>query len=59
MTSKVIHLIAQIIENIGCLIIFEEIQNSLKLRKANRIRTIQSSLVIEGNTVSTEQITAF
>lgn len=38
--------------------IFEEIQDSLKLRKANRIRTIQGSLAIEGNTLSTEQITA-
>ena len=38
--------------------VLEEIQNSLKLRKANRIRTIQGSLAIEGNTLSTEQITA-
>ena len=28
------------------------------MRKANRIRTIQGSLAIEGNTLSTEQITA-
>ena len=57
-TSKVIHLIAQISENIGRLTVLEEIQDSLKLRKANRIRTIQGSLAIEGNTLSTEQITA-
>ena len=57
-TSKIIHLIAQISENIGRLTILEEIQDSLKLRKANRIRTIQGSLAIEGNTLSTEQITA-
>lgn len=38
--------------------VLEEIQDSLKLRKANRIRTIQGSLAIEGNTLSTEQITA-
>ncbi|MHA3049758.1 Fic family protein [Acinetobacter sp. ANC 4639] len=57
-TSKIIHLIAKISENIGRLTILEEIQDSLKLRKANRIRTIQGSLAIEGNTLSTEQITA-
>jgi len=41
------------------LTVLEEIQDSLKLLKANRIRTIQGSLAIEGNTLSTEQITAF
>nr|WP_277604149.1 MULTISPECIES: Fic family protein [unclassified Acinetobacter] len=51
-------MIAQISENIGRLTVLEEIQDSLKLRKANRIRTIQGSLAIEGNTLSTEQITA-
>jgi Fic family protein len=29
-----------------------------KLRKSNRIKTIQSSLSIEGNTMTEEQITA-
>lgn len=57
-TSKIIHLIAQISENIGRLAVLEEIQDSLRLRKVNRIRTIQGSLAIEGNTLSTEQITA-
>ena len=51
-------MIAQISENIGRLTVLEEIQDSLKLRKANRIRTIQGSLAIEGNSLSTEQITA-
>ncbi len=57
-TSKIIHLIAQISENIGRLSALEEVEHNLKLRKANRIRTIQGSLAIEGNTLSTEQITA-
>ncbi|WP_374253847.1 Fic family protein [Acinetobacter brisouii] len=57
-TSKIIHLIARISENIGRLTVLGEIQESLKLRKANRIRTIQGSLAIEGNTLSAEQITA-
>ena len=57
-TSKIIHLISQISESIGRLTVLAEIQDSLKLRKANRIRTIQGSLAIEGNTLSEEQITA-
>ena len=39
-TSIIIHLIAQIGENIGRLTVLEEIQDSLKLRKANRICTM-------------------
>ena len=31
---------------------------NLRLRKINRIQTIQGSLAIEGNTLNTEQITA-
>ena len=58
-TSKIIHLIAHISENIWRLTVLEEIQDSLKLRKANRIRTIKGSLAIEGNTLSTKQISAF
>lgn len=57
-TSEIIHLIAQISEAIGRLTVLNEIEDNLKLRKANRIRTIQGSLAIEGNTLSTEQITA-
>lgn len=57
-TSKIIHLVAQISEAIGRLTALIQIENSLMLRKANRIQTIQGSLAIEGNTLSTEQITA-
>lgn len=57
-TSKIIHLVAQISESIGRLTALIQIENSLMLRKANRIQTIQGSLAIEGNTLSTEQITA-
>ncbi len=57
-TSKIIHLVAQISESIGRLTALIQIENSLMLRKANRIKTIQGSLAIEGNTLSTEQITA-
>lgn len=57
-SSKIIHLIAQISEALGRLTVLTQIQDELKLRKANRIRTIQGSLAIEGNTLSEEQITA-
>ena len=56
--SKIIHLIAEISEALGRLTVLAQIQDELKLRKANRIRTIQGSLAIEGNTLSEEQITA-
>ena len=57
-TSKIIHLVAQISESIGRLTALTQIQDGLRLRKANRIRTIQGSLAIEGNTLSEAQITA-
>ncbi len=57
-TSKIIHLVSQISESIGRLTALIQIEDSLKLRKANRIQTIQGSLAIEGNTLSTEQINA-
>lgn len=57
-TSKIIHLVAQISESIGQLTVLSQIQESLRLRRVNRIRTIQGSLAIEGNTLSEAQITA-
>ncbi|MCJ8315372.1 MAG: Fic family protein [Pseudomonadales bacterium] len=56
-TSKIIDLIAKISEHIGRLSVIEEEKN-LKLRRINRIKTIQGSLAIEGNTLSEAQITA-
>ena len=34
-----------------------EMADSLKLRRVNKIKTIQSSLAIEGNTLSLKQVT--
>ncbi len=56
-TPTIIHLIANISEALGRLSVLEDEKN-LRLRRANRIRTIQGSLAIEGNTLSEEQITA-
>jgi len=48
--------------SLGRLSILEELQEQqgshLRLRRINRIRTIQGSLAIEGNTLSEDQITA-
>ncbi len=56
-TPKILNLIADISENLGRLSVVQE-QTSLRLRRINRIRTIQGSLAIEGNTLTEEQITA-
>ncbi len=55
--TKIIHQISTIAEQIGR-IDGQNLQPSPQLRKQNRIRTIQSTLAIEGNSLSLEQVTA-
>lgn len=57
-TSTILNLVAEISEMIGRLSVQEANASVLRLRRINRIRTIQGSLAIEGNTLSEEQITA-
>ncbi|MDK9706405.1 MAG: Fic family protein [Desulforhopalus sp.] len=57
-TSVILNLVAQVCETIGKLTAFSDLSKSLRLRRINRIRTIQGSLAIEGNTLSEAQITA-
>lgn len=57
-TSTIVSLVAQVSEAVGRLSALEAESGLLRLRRANRIRTIQGSLAIEGNTLSLEQITA-
>jgi Fic family protein len=57
-TNKIIELIASISEKIGEVNSAHLYRPPTELRKKNRIKTIQSSLEIEGNTLSIEQITA-
>lgn len=57
-TSSIVSLVADISERIGYLAALESEARTLYLRRINRIRTIQGSLAIEGNTLSQEQITA-
>ncbi|MBO5195066.1 MAG: Fic family protein, partial [Bacteroidales bacterium] len=55
---KAINLIAEISAQIERYAIRMEQMDSLKLRKANRIRTIHSSLAIEGNQLSEGEVLA-
>lgn len=57
-TSSLVSLVADISERTGFLSALEAESRTLYLRRINRIRTIQGSLAIEGNTLSQEQITA-
>lgn len=55
-SSKAINLIAEISALIERYAIRLEQQDGLRLRKANRIKTIHSSLAIEGNTLSEGEV---
>ena len=57
-TSKIIDYISRISEKIGEINSLENSPHQVKLRKENRIKTIHSSLAIENNTLTIEQITA-
>jgi Fic family protein len=56
-TAKTLTLVSEISELIGKIQGTGEYQRNLHLRKVNRIRSIQSSLAIENNTLSPEQVT--
>ena len=57
-TGKITSLIGDICEQIGRIAILHKGAVSPRLRRANRIRTIHSSLAIEQNTLSLDQVTA-
>ncbi|MGJ1437449.1 Fic family protein [Sphingobacterium siyangense] len=57
-TSETLKLISSISERIGEINAAHLYKPTPELRKKNRIKTIQSSLEIEGNTLTEEQITA-
>jgi Fic family protein len=57
-TPTILKLISSISEKIGALNAVNLDKQSPQLRKQNRIKTIHSSLQIEGNTLTEEQITA-
>jgi len=57
-TGKILKLVALISEKIGEVNSIHLSKPPIELRKKNRIKTIHSSLEIEGNTLTIEQITA-
>lgn len=57
-TPKIIELISNISEKVGEINSLQNSPHQIKLRKENRIKTIHSSLAIENNSLSLEQITA-
>ena len=58
MTDKMTLLIAEISEQVGRITVLQEGTISPHLRRGNRIRTIYSSLAIEHNSLTLEQMTA-
>lgn len=57
-TNKIIDYVSEISQLLGALSSTKRLSSSPTLRRANRIRTIHSSLAIEQNTLSLEQVTA-
>ena len=57
-TSAIVRQVAAIGEALGRLSAQRERGGDLRLRRANRIRSVHGSLAIEGNTLSEAQITA-
>ena len=58
MTDKIINLVAAICEQIGRITVLSHGSLNPHLRRENRIKTIHSSLAIEHNSLSLEQVTA-
>jgi len=58
LSERILQLVADIAQKVGRVEILGEFNTSTQLRKENRIRTIQSSLAIENNSLSLEQVTA-
>jgi len=57
-TPEILNWVAEISEAVGRMTVLTDQTRALRLRRINRIRTIQGSLAIEGNTLSEAQITA-
>jgi Fic family protein len=57
-TTRILSLIASISEKLGAITASHLQVPHTELRKANRIKTIQSTLQIEGNTLTMDQVTA-
>lgn len=58
LTNAIVAFVAEIAQELGHIEAYERLDRSPHLRKENRIRTIHSSLAIENNALSLEQVTA-
>lgn len=58
MTDRTVTLLAEISEQVGRITVLQEGNMNPHLRRENRIRTIHSSLAIEHNSLSLDQVTA-
>lgn len=57
LTDEMIELVSEIMENLGKLSGVNELEKLPRLRRVSRIKSIHSSLAIENNTLSIEQVT--
>lgn len=57
MTDEILNMVIEIGELVGQIDVLNHLSANLKLRRENRIRTIYSSLAIEQNTLTLEQVT--
>ena len=57
-TSEITGLVADICERVGSLTALQSAAGKLRLRRENRVKSVQASLQIEGNTLVLEQVTA-
>lgn len=58
MTAEIVHLIAEICQIVGRFAATADVMITPRLRRENRIRSIQGSLAIEQNSLSLDQVTA-
>ncbi len=56
-TDEMLELVSQIMENLGKLSSVNQLEKLPRLRRVSRIKSIHSSLAIENNTLSVEQVT--
>lgn len=57
-TEEMLEFVSEIMENLGKLSSVNDLEKLPRLRRANRIKSIHSSLAIENNTLSVEQVAA-
>lgn len=57
MTEEITNMVIEIGEQVGAVAVYDTLQSNPKLRRENRIKSIYSSLAIEQNTLTLDQVT--